>query len=74
MGKMVWLDCDGPSHPAKEIEFVKTQYALELQRKEADKDIVKASVLMTKVLISDKNKDGRGHLAGHHCPAASEIT
>jgi len=35
---------------------------LELQRKEADKNIIQASVLMTKVLISDKNENGKGHL------------
>jgi len=52
----------GQATRAKEIEFVKTQHGMELRRKEADKDIVKASVLMTKVLVSDENKDGRGHL------------
>jgi len=46
----------------KEIDFVKVQHGLELRRKEADKDIIQASVLMSKVLISDKNKNGKGHL------------
>ena len=59
-----WYDLNaaGQATRPKEIDFVKTQYALELRRKEADKDIVQASVLMTKVLISDKNKNGKGHL------------
>jgi hypothetical protein len=65
--KLLWdkwygLLATGQATRAKEIEFVKAQYSLELKRKEADKDIVKASVLMTKVLISDKNKNGRGHI------------
>ena len=34
---------------------------MELRRKEADKEIIQASIFMTKVLISDKNKDGKGH-------------
>jgi len=33
-----------------------------LQRKEADKNIIQASILLTKVLASDKNVNGRGHL------------
>jgi len=31
-------------------------------RKEADKDIIRASVMMTKVLLSEKNKNSKGHL------------
>jgi hypothetical protein len=46
----------------KVIEFVKSQRALDLHRKEANKNIIQASFFMTKVLISDKNKNGRGHL------------
>ncbi len=58
-----WYDLNiaGQATRPKEIDFVKTQYSLELQRKEADKDIIQASVLMTKVLISEKNKNGHGH-------------
>lgn len=59
-----WYDlnaADQVTRP-KEVEFIKTQHSLELRRKEADKDIIQASVLMTKVLISDKNKNGKGHL------------
>jgi hypothetical protein len=46
----------------KEISFVKTQYALDVRRKQIDTDIIRASVLMTKVLMSDKNKNEHGHL------------
>ena len=65
--KILWdkwygLLANGQATRPKEITFVKTQYSLELQRKEADKDIIKASILMTKVLISDQNKNGRGHI------------
>ena len=60
--KWYGLIATGQADRSKEINFVKDQYNLELRRKETDKDIVQASVLMTKVLISDKNKDGRGHL------------
>lgn len=59
-----WYDlmAAGQATRPKEINFVKAQHNLELRRKEADKDIVRASVLMTKVLLSDKNKNGKGHL------------
>ena len=65
--KLIWekwydlIHADQATRP-KEIDFVNTQYNMELQRKEYDKDIVRASVLMTKVLISDKNKNGKGYL------------
>lgn len=54
------LNASGQATSPKEVEFVKNQYNMELQRKEADKKIVQASVLMTQVLVSDKNKGGRG--------------
>jgi len=59
-----WYDLttSGQATRPKEIDFVKSQYAMELRRKEFDKDIVHASILMTKVLISEKNKNGKGHL------------
>ncbi|MDE1921702.1 MAG: hypothetical protein KGJ09_09945 [Candidatus Omnitrophica bacterium] len=59
-----WYDLNaaGQATRPKEIQFVKDQYALELRRKAADDNIVQASVLMTKVLQSAKNKGGRGHL------------
>jgi len=65
--KILWdkwygLNATGEATRAKEIDFVKAQHAMELKRKEADKDIIKASVLMTKVLISDQNKNGKGHI------------
>jgi len=58
-----WYDLNaaGQATRAKEIEFVKAQYSLELRRKEAEKDIIQASVMMTQVLVSDKNKNGKGH-------------
>ena len=65
--KILWqkwynLNAAGQATSPKEIEFLKSQHFFELQRKEADKNIIQASVLMTKVLISEKNKNGRGHL------------
>jgi len=58
-----WYDLNkaGQATRPKEIDFVKAQHVLALRRKEADKDIVQASVLLTKVLVSDKNVNGRGH-------------
>ena len=56
------LNAAGQATRPKEIDFVKAQYAMELQRKEFDKDIVQASVMLTKVLISDKNKNKKGHV------------
>ncbi len=63
--KILWqkwyeLNVANQATKAKEISFLKSQHKLELQRKEADKDIIQATILMTKVLISDKNKDGKG--------------
>ena len=59
-----WYDLNtaGQATRPKEVQFVKNQYSLELKRKEADKNIIQASVMMTKVLISDKNQNGKGHL------------
>lgn len=59
-----WYDLNvaGQVTRPKEKEFIKNQYAFELQRKEIDKDIIQASVLLTKVLISEKNNNGKGHL------------
>ncbi|MDE2028412.1 MAG: hypothetical protein KGK03_05430 [Candidatus Omnitrophica bacterium] len=59
-----WYDLNaaGQATRPKEIEFVKNQYDMELRRKEADKKIIQASVMMTKVMISDKNPNGKGHL------------
>ena len=64
--KLLWqkwydLNTAGQVIRSKEKEFVKTQYSLELRRKETDKNIVKATVMMTKVLISDQNKNGKGY-------------
>lgn len=65
--KLLWqkwyaLNAAGQATRAKEIDFVKTQYSFEVRRKDQDKQIVQASVLLTKLLMSDKNKDGKGHL------------
>jgi hypothetical protein len=59
-----WYDLNAANQATrpKEIQFVKDQYALELRRKDADKNIVQASVMLTRVLVSDKNKNGKGHL------------
>ena len=64
--KILWqkwydLNTAGQATRHKETNFVRNQHFLELRRKEADKDIIKASVLLTKVLISDQNKNGKGH-------------
>ena len=48
--------------PANEKAFIKTQKALSLKRKEADKTIVEASVLLANVLKSDRNADEKGRL------------
>jgi hypothetical protein len=57
-----WYDLNKAGHATrpKEVDFVKAQHALALRRKEADKDIVQTSVLLTKVLMSDKNADSHG--------------
>jgi len=59
-----WYDLNivGQATRPKEKEFVKSQYALAFERKEADKDIIKASVMMAKVLMSEKNRNSKGHL------------
>jgi len=59
-----WYDLNaaGQATSPKEKEFLKSQYLLELQRKEANKDMIKASIMMTRVLMSEKNKNGKGHL------------
>jgi hypothetical protein len=58
-----WYDLKnaGQASAAKQIDFDKAQHTLALKRKDSDKDIVQASVLLTKVLMSDKNINGRGH-------------
>jgi len=60
--KWYGLNVNGQATRPKEVEFVKAQHNLELQRKEADKNIIQASIFLTKVLMSDKNQDGKGHL------------
>ncbi len=59
-----WYDLNAAKQvtKAKEVEFINAEYSLELRRKEAEKTIVQASVMMTKALMSAKNKNGKGHL------------
>ena len=59
-----WYDLNiaGLATQQREMDFVRRQHSLELLRKEADKDIIKASVMMTKVLMSARNKNDKGHL------------
>lgn len=64
--KILWEKWDdlnraGQVSMAKQIDFDKAQHALALKRKDADKDIVQASVLLTKILMSEKNINARGH-------------
>lgn len=44
-----------------ERAFIKAQEALEHKRKESDKSIIEASILMTRVLLSQDNPDEKGH-------------
>jgi len=65
--KLLWekwydLNAAGQATRPKEIDFVKTQHSLEMRRKEEDKNIIQASIGMTKILMSDKNKKNHGHL------------
>ncbi len=46
----------------EEKNFIKAQRGLEIQRKENDKSIIQASILMTKVLLSQNNANDKGHL------------
>jgi len=59
-----WYDLTlaGQASRSKEKDFVREQYSLELQRKEADKEIIKATIMMTKVLKSEENRNSKGHL------------
>ena len=64
--KILWekwydLKSAGQATPAKQIDFDKAEHTLALRRKDEDKGIVQASVLLTKVLMSDKNTNTRGH-------------
>ena len=45
-----------------EKEFIKFQEDLEVQRKESDKSIIKASILLTKVVLSQNNSSDKGKL------------
>ena len=59
-----WLDFKTHKKPTptEEREFVNSQHQLELKRKESDKSIIKASILLTKVLLSQENATDKGKL------------
>ncbi len=48
--------------PEDEKLFIEAQSDLELKRKESDKSIIKASILLTKVLLSQDNTNNKGKL------------
>ncbi len=59
-----WLEYKTKAKPkvAEEKEFSNSLRQLELQRKEIDKSVIKASALMTKVLLSQDNANDKGKL------------
>jgi hypothetical protein len=64
--RMLWekwgdLKSAGQGTPDKERIFVKSQAEIAFKRKEADKQIIQASILMTKVLMSADNANENGH-------------
>ena len=66
--KILWekwgdLRAAGQGTRDKEKEFIKRQMEFSFKRKEIDKEIIQASIFMTKVLISaEKNKDTKGRV------------
>lgn len=65
--KKLWLDwlnkkSSGHADAKEEKIFIQAQQNVELKRKESDKSIIKASILMTKVLLSQDNSNDKGHL------------
>lgn len=65
--KVLWqgwlgLKNSGKADAQQEAVFIKFQREIESKRKENDKKLIEASVLMTKVLLSQKNKDDKGHM------------
>ena len=48
------------SKPEDEQGFIKAQENVELKRKESDKNIIQASIWLTKILLSENNKDDKG--------------
>ena len=52
----------GIPKPQEEKDFIKAQEAVELKRKESDKAIIKASILLTKVLLSQDNPNDKGRM------------
>lgn len=65
--KNLWQDwlsfkAQAKPKPSEEKAFVNSQREIELQRKESDKDIIKASILLTTVLLSQDNANEKGKL------------
>lgn len=59
-----WLNKKSLTAPTLEEQksFIKAQREIELKRKQSDKIIIEASMLMTKVLLSQDNPNDKGHL------------
>ncbi|MBF0490314.1 MAG: hypothetical protein HQL15_06790 [Candidatus Omnitrophica bacterium] len=59
-----WLNLKsaGRFKPKDEKNFIAAQRDIELKRKESDKNVVEASILMSKVLLSQDNPNDKGKL------------
>jgi len=59
-----WLNLKALGKPSSDQEklFIKAQREVEVKRKDYDKQLIQATVLMTKVLLSQENADDKGHL------------
>lgn len=57
-----YLKKDGKATSQNEKEFIKSHREYGLRLKEVDKQIIQASILTTKVLLSQENADEDGHL------------
>jgi hypothetical protein len=65
--KMLWQDwlkkkTSGHVASKEEKAFIQAQRNVELSRKESDKSVIKATILMTKTLLSQENPNDKGHL------------
>ena len=59
-----WLNVKVQRKPtaAEEKDFIERQREIEFKRKESDKSIIKASIMLTKVLLSQENLNEKGKL------------
>jgi hypothetical protein len=59
-----WLNLkvSGRANPEQERLFIRAQQDIELKRKEFDKSLIQASILMTKVLLSQENANDKGRV------------